>query len=665
VRSLAAAFRRPENAAAVPFASRARNLLSSIGRGDRTALLQTYGSVSTLFAIVSQLATGVAKQEWALYRSAASNRDEDREPAGPHVAADTLNRPNGFYTRFGLMEATQQHIDLVGEGDMLFVRGRASFPLELWPIRPDRIEPVPDREKFLAGFMYRGPDGEQIPLGIDQLKQIKLPNPLDPYRGMGVVQSLLVDLDANRYTSEWNRNFFKNSATPGGVIELPHKLGDTDFRIMRERWSEQHAGVGNAHRVAILENAKWVDSKYTMRDMQFTDLRKVSDDIIRQAFAFPKPMLGVVDDVNRAVAEAMITIFASQLLVPRLDRWKEFLNTHFLPAFGDTARGLEFDYVSPVPADREADDRERESKANAAKVLIEAGYDAEDVGQWCGLPPMRWTAPPKPTTRPVPAAGAGAQVTGPAPLAFARPVVELSAAAQRVQSDWTSALDNLIARWPRVAAGQRESLTAQVRAAIEADEPLQLTPTALAVDTGEAADVLAAAMTELASTAATRVVQEAAAQDVTAPRVAPDSTNLVLVAAAVAAFLGADLLLAAGREALRLWIPGRASRASRVASSVDDLLAARSLNTVRAVLGGALTRAQNTGRIAAFSAAQAATYYASEVLDRNTCKPCDNISGKRLPTVDAMLLAYGGNGGYLLCEGRERCRGYPIAVWEG
>jgi hypothetical protein len=47
---------------------------------------------------------------------------------------------------------------------------------------------------------------------------------MDPYRGMGVVQTILVDLDATRASAEWNRNFFLNSAEPGGIVEVDRRL---------------------------------------------------------------------------------------------------------------------------------------------------------------------------------------------------------------------------------------------------------------------------------------------------------------------------------------------------------------------------------------------------------------------------------------------------------
>jgi phage portal protein BeeE len=71
---------------------------------------------------------------------------------------------------------------------------------------------------------------------------------LDPYRGLSPVLSILPDLDTSRYAAEWSRAFFINSAQPGGIIEVPQPLSDPDFDQLRDRWNEQHKGVGNAHR---------------------------------------------------------------------------------------------------------------------------------------------------------------------------------------------------------------------------------------------------------------------------------------------------------------------------------------------------------------------------------------------------------------------------------
>ncbi len=248
--------------------------------------------------------------------------------------------------------------------------------------------PVPHPTDFLTGWVYAGPSGEKVPLNRNEVVQLKMPNPLDPYRGMGPVQSLLVDLDSTRYSAQWNRNFFLNSAEPGGIIEVDRRLDDDEFNEMTGRWREQHQGVAQAHRVAVLEQGKWVERSFNQRDMQFVQLREVSRDIIREAFGMSKTMLGQTEDVNRATAEAAEYVFARYQLVSRLERIKGVLNNEFLPMFGPTGQGVEFDYSNPVPNDREATNAERASKASAAVQLVSAGYDPAEVLDTVGLPPM-------------------------------------------------------------------------------------------------------------------------------------------------------------------------------------------------------------------------------------------------------------------------------------
>src|SRR5258707_11798436 len=80
----------------------------------------------------------------------------------------------------------------------------------------------------------------------------------------------MTDIDSARFGAEWNRNFFQNSATPGGVIQADSELDDDDFDRIRDRWLESHRGVNRAHRVAVLEGGlTWVPNSMSVRDMDF------------------------------------------------------------------------------------------------------------------------------------------------------------------------------------------------------------------------------------------------------------------------------------------------------------------------------------------------------------------------------------------------------------
>lgn len=228
---------------------------SSLDGTEKQAQSRQYGANSTLFGVVSRLATATAQVEWGLWRKAKSGKKEDRTPVTKHAALDLWNTPNPFFTQRDYVESVEQHVDLTGEGWMIVgYNPRARIPLELWFARPDRMRPVVSPTKFCLGYMYVSPDGEKVPLELDQVVRLRMPDPDNPYRGMGPVQSLLRTLDRARFSEEWNRNFFANSAEPGGIIEVEERLGDDEFNEFRARWAESHQGVNNAHRVAILEN---------------------------------------------------------------------------------------------------------------------------------------------------------------------------------------------------------------------------------------------------------------------------------------------------------------------------------------------------------------------------------------------------------------------------
>ncbi|WP_433893045.1 phage portal protein [Streptomyces sp. CA-111067] len=359
------------------------------------AQMRAQGSSGVLFAIVDRIITAYSQVEWKLYKKAPSGLVEDRVEVTSHPALDMWRQPNPFMTGEAFREATQQHEELTGEQWWLIARDpRFTMPLELWPARPDRMEPVPDPVEFISGYRYRSPAGEQVPLALDEVVFQRRPSPLDPYRGLGPVQTVLTDMDAARYGVEWNRNFFLNSAQPGGIIEVDRRLEDDEFDEARDRWAEQHRGVSAAHHVAIIENGlKWVDTKFTQRDMQFAELSEVSDEKVRQAFGFPKPMLGTVSDVNRANADAAELVLSRWLLVPRLTRTRAALNTRILPMYGPLGEGYEFDFVSPVAEDIEAATTQLVGRATALQALVNAGVYGPDAAIAVGLPAMDFGAP--------------------------------------------------------------------------------------------------------------------------------------------------------------------------------------------------------------------------------------------------------------------------------
>jgi HK97 family phage portal protein len=1024
---------------------------SFAGHNGSETYMRTMATAGTVFQIVSLLATATAAPEWRLYRKPArdgrvryttGDRGTDqRTEVLQHQALNVWNKPNSFTTGRRFREASQQHAELTGEQWWVVTRdARATFPTGMWLVRPDRMEPIPSAKTYLAGYVYTGPSGEKVPLGVEDVILTAAPNPLDPYRGLGPVQSILVDIDAMKYSAEWNRNFFANSAVPGGIVTVPTNLSDEEFDQFTTRWREAHQGVSRAHRVAVLEGgATWTANQMSLRDMDFSNLREVSRDVLREAWGIHKSMLGNAENVNRchddqtevltdsgwkpfdkvedgdriatvnpetraleyhapihtfafdysgpmvrlsnrlvdmkvtpnhtmlintpgrapwrtlraddlparfnvmnaiatedapdqarfalpaveyanghvgrgdaqdlpmdawlaflgwviseggilseeraggryvmtlaqkkypqqirdclaalpfaaheyydngdditrwnitgkgliswlrqhvgtnchdkriprwcfdlslrqrrilfdammagdgsrdprpgrtsgyyataspgladdvlefafrlgyranmarhqdsraarapmyyvhlterAVAQVLeggvttenyegkvysfevpnhvyVTrrngrigihgnsnaataeeVFGRWKILPRLDAIKDTLNHQYLPMFGSTGEGVEFDYDNPLNGDRESDNAELAAKTTAYATLVQAGVDPDAAAEVVGLPPMKTAEVKPPPTPPAlpPGTGDGTD-TGqdgtvpadgtPAENRAARESITLAAlrnANTKPQPDpgdtppdltevdqaWQQATDQVTAAYTgQITPDQQQQATDQIRDAVEAAALVLLA--ALLINTADAKTLLLTAMVEFSASSAHRASREASAQGVSVMPASPPQEMLAAIAEVTADLMGKELAVSAGREALRVAATGAEGPA--VAEQVQAFLSTLSDAPIRTHLGGAMSAAQNLARHATFTQPGAARcqLISTEVLDSATCVYCEQINGTVFgwsddPAAVASSLAAYPVGGYIDCLGREKCRGTLIARYE-
>lgn len=398
------------NDSPVPLVSRAAGTGFMSGIFQRTDMandLEAFTATATLYGVVTKLAQMTVAPEWNLCRKPASPGDEPIPLTGARAEnaapLKVLRKPNGVphMTRTYVMSGCQQTRDLVGEMYLVVVRA-GGIPVELWPVRPDRITPVTSITKLIAGYLYRSPDGEEIPLRVEDVLSMISPSPLDPIRGQGTIGALAADLAENSAQSVWSAATYRNSANPGGVITFDRQLNDTEWAQFVERWRFQHQGAQNAGRVAILEGATFTPISYSQKDMQFVESRNLTRQAIFDAYGFPKFGIGDVDDVNRASADASLTLMAQTLTVPRLNDWRTLLNERFLPMFGPAWRDYCFEYESPIPPDSESERLDLSARTTAFKTLIDARVDALQASEVCGLPPLTVSEPPPPPAPAIP-----------------------------------------------------------------------------------------------------------------------------------------------------------------------------------------------------------------------------------------------------------------------
>lgn len=240
---------------------------------------------------------------------------------------------------------------------------------------------------------------------------------------------------------------------------------------------------------------------------------------------------------------------------------------------------------------------------------------------------------------------------------------------------WDEAVDLATARLAALVDGWREQIKGQVLAGVDTPEELE----GLDVDTGtgEAADILSGIMHSLARKAGDALAREAQWQGVDvgdwklpddladeAVTAAVGGQRLLRAAAQVQAKVMAANLVQSARR-LVTGLLGRSDSPEALADAVDERLRDAQDSAVRGPVGIAMSTAQTAGREAVLRAAPPGEYYASEILDRNTCAPCKEADGEQFDSLEIAIKAYPVMG-YKDCVGPRygnACRGMIVARW--
>jgi hypothetical protein len=238
---------------------------------------------------------------------------------------------------------------------------------------------------------------------------------------------------------------------------------------------------------------------------------------------------------------------------------------------------------------------------------------------------------------------------------------EIHAAADFVGLDtlWNIYADNLLHYWKTEV---QPAQLAQINSSIAAMSPTDLSSLAgLSVDV-VGADRMYEILRQAADEASAAAVAEVISQGETPPSLSWDKieADLVSRSKAMSGLLAQTLGDTAGRYAMRR------SNASTTSQEIADGVV-QDLNQLtdawlRDQLGGVVQAAVNQSRLEVYSSTDdEPDLWASEILDRNTCRNCAAIDGQRLDSASAARLY--ASGGYINCLGHERCRGTVVATY--
>jgi HK97 family phage portal protein len=310
------------------------------------AYLKAYGEIGWLFACTNRIAGDVADTEWKAYRKG------EEDPLKSSRALELLNNPNPYFSKFRLIELTQMYLDLVGKGYWYIAKDRAGRQAQIWPVSPLNMTVIPDKDNFIKGYIYQA-GAERVPLDPDEVIFFSYADPNNPYNGISPAHAAAVPLESDKYAATWNRNFFYNNAEPAGIVSFPEGVDEDDFEAWKEKWRDEYGGLGNAKKTAFIRGGQvtYTAIQISQKDMDFYNLRLSNRDEILAIYGVPKSILGIVEDVNRANAEASEYTYMKHTISPRLKRIQDTLNNEFIQLFGE--EGVELRFTDVVPENKD------------------------------------------------------------------------------------------------------------------------------------------------------------------------------------------------------------------------------------------------------------------------------------------------------------------------
>lgn len=234
------------------------------------------------------------------------------DPAYPVLC----RQPNALMTFPQWIQTTVIHLLLYGNAFSLpnLVNGEL---FGMWPLDPRRMRITWNsaQQKYKFHY-YDGTDGgsrEIDPLSMMHFRIFSL----DGVIGLSPLDYQRLTIDTEAAARNFAASLYNNGGQPSGILEYPGTLKEPQIAAIRNAWAQNHAGAGNAGRVAVLDGGtKFQPISLPLDQLQFIASQKMSTEQIARIFGVPPHMIGAQDRTPYASVEQQSLEFSRYTVQP-------------------------------------------------------------------------------------------------------------------------------------------------------------------------------------------------------------------------------------------------------------------------------------------------------------------------------------------------------------
>ena len=265
---------------------------------------------SFAYACINARAENICKAKLYLY----SNGSELNE----HPVLDLIKKSNKRNQTFTeMLFKIAASLDLYGNAYLYIQRTKRGFPSSLFHIPSNNIQ-INLNSGFteIENYSYTSNYGTVI-YPKKNIIHFLIPDPDNSFEGKPTIDGFNMTLEIDYLQNLYQRNFYRNGAAPGLVIELDRELMDTEFERFREKFRGLYEGNQNTGKTLFLDGgAKAKPIQSYPKDVEILQSRVWIRDEIMSIFRVPKIILGVTTDVNRANAVQQLRTFNDNVIKP-------------------------------------------------------------------------------------------------------------------------------------------------------------------------------------------------------------------------------------------------------------------------------------------------------------------------------------------------------------
>lgn len=311
-----------------------------------------------------------------------------------HPARRIMDNPNPWFSPAELRYALEVQLMVYGRGFLAVEHGE-NGRTELWPVRADRMTVVPGqgrRGPYIRGYLYRSPNGQDLPYLPEEVEMFRLYNPLEDLVGLSPMAPLRLSADMGIDAVRFNRETFRTGAVPDYFMLADTEMTEQQVQDFYRRWEQRYSGPRGMRRPAIASGIREVQGlMLSQRDMEFVASLKWTVADASRVFGVPVTMMGDLEQATLANMEGLEKHFWRNTMLPHAGLLSDRLSLGLLPKLGFVGLRVEHDASSiEVLGDSEENRRQRETEFLDRGVLT-----INEVRRSRGLPDVAWGNEPR------------------------------------------------------------------------------------------------------------------------------------------------------------------------------------------------------------------------------------------------------------------------------